>query len=351
MCARRAPLSSLRSAVLLACACAAFLLAVPARIPAQPVIVLEPDTLDYGIVYQQVKNRRDVIVRNAGDAPLLIQEIKTTCGCTVVEMENEEIAPAASVPLTIIFNGKLTQGKQVKRIRVLTNDPVTPEATIVIKVDVRTHLTVEPKNRRIGFGRLPRGETPTRQVHLRTESEPRLEIEPTMYNHDLFEVTVEPDPEGDLQHAILTVRVKPDAPHGEHREFIRLDTGLALQPDLIIELFVNVVQDIVLNRYHVDFDYVRPDQYLHQHLRVHILRDDLSFQITGVEIDLAGFTATVEEKTPGKIYMVDLKGRPLPEMDPVLQANQGRMKGTVRIFTDHPDQPELTAKVTYILKI
>jgi hypothetical protein len=42
---------------------------------------------------------------------------------------------------------------------------------------------------------------------------------------------------------------------------------------------------------------------------------------------------------------------PLPASDPRVQEAQGRMQGTLRIFTDLPGQPELQVKVLYQLRI
>jgi len=74
-------------------------------------------------------------------------------------------------------------------------------------------------------------------------------------------------------------------------------------------------------------------------------------KVTRAEIDLPNFDASVEVRVPNQDIVVVISGRPLPVSDHRVVAAQGRMQGTLRIFTDSPEQPEIPVKVTYLLKI
>ena len=77
---------------------------------------------------------RDVAVRNDGDAPLVVTEVLTTCGCTTAALEPMTLAPGEAGNLHIIFDsgahGPELTGPIMRRVILVSNDPILPEATV-----------------------------------------------------------------------------------------------------------------------------------------------------------------------------------------------------------------------------
>ena len=149
----------------------------------------------------------------------------------------------------------------------------------------------------------------------------------------------------------MVVTSRPDAPYGDHREFIRVRTNVPDMPFVEFEAFLNVVHDLVARPAHVNFRYVERNQVLKYKVRVRPTMDSFEFKVTGAEIDLPGFKAEVEEVIPNTEVFVHITGRPLGTSDPRAIEKGGRMTGTLRIFTDLESQPELQVSVTYLLKM
>jgi len=327
---------------------------VPAETLAQadrPCIILQPESLDFGVVHQLEHFSEEVNVRNAGTAVLEIQQITTSCGCAVAETAIEQLAPGEATVLTVNFSSKRFLGPQSKWIRLHTNDPDQPVCELPIYADVRVPIEVDPQKRRLAFGKLQPGEIATREAWLRSAVVPELEIEPTVFKPDLLTVTIVPDPDGNPQRIGMVVQASPAAPSGSYREIVRLQTNVPTMPQVDFEVSWDVLHSIELSHYHIDFRYVKPGQKLLRKLRVWAADPAVTFSVTGVEIDLPSCEVKAEPVKGENATLVTLEGRALPQDDPLVKKTAGRLQGTLRVFTDHPEQPELQAKVTYILRI
>lgn len=58
---------------------------------------------------------------NSGEAPMLIQDIRTTCGCTTPEYTKEPVGPGETGEITVQFNSKGKSGVQNKNITIFAN--------------------------------------------------------------------------------------------------------------------------------------------------------------------------------------------------------------------------------------
>lgn len=88
----------------------------------EPKIVFKaPDnTIDYGKVYKDNDNGiRTFEFTNTGDAPLIITNVQSTCGCTVPSKPKEPIMPGKSDKIEIKYN--MATGPIRKSITVESN--------------------------------------------------------------------------------------------------------------------------------------------------------------------------------------------------------------------------------------
>jgi hypothetical protein len=60
--------------------------------------------------------------RNEGDAPITIKRVRSSCGCTVPELDKNDYAPGESGEIRALFTFGSRSGKQQKRITVETNE-------------------------------------------------------------------------------------------------------------------------------------------------------------------------------------------------------------------------------------
>ena len=86
-----------------------------------PKIALEENTFVFGEVTEGAIVKHSFTFKNAGNQPLLISDVRTTCGCTVPEWNRSPIAPGASDKINVTFNTEGKQDAQVKKITIIAN--------------------------------------------------------------------------------------------------------------------------------------------------------------------------------------------------------------------------------------
>lgn len=61
---------------------------------------------------------------NTGSEPVTILHVKKSCGCTDVKYSQKPVLPGDSTYVEVVFDTRGWRGRQVKQIRVLSNDSI-----------------------------------------------------------------------------------------------------------------------------------------------------------------------------------------------------------------------------------
>ncbi len=86
-----------------------------------PVLKFEVSTHEFGDIYQGDVVNHTFTFENTGNAPLVLTNIATTCGCTAPEWPREPIMPGETGEIVITFNSTGKMGVQNKVITVFSN--------------------------------------------------------------------------------------------------------------------------------------------------------------------------------------------------------------------------------------
>ena len=92
-------------------------------------IKFEATVYDFGTAKKGDQIKHVYKFQNTGKSPLLISDIRTTCGCTVPTWNKTPIEPGAKDELSINFNTEGKYDKQIKYITVVAN--TIPSETIL----------------------------------------------------------------------------------------------------------------------------------------------------------------------------------------------------------------------------
>ena len=87
----------------------------------KPVIEFEQNIQEMGVIKEGELVAAWFSYKNTGNAPLVIQDIKAGCGCTVPDWSEQPLEPGESGTLKIIFNSAGKKGTQNLRISVFSN--------------------------------------------------------------------------------------------------------------------------------------------------------------------------------------------------------------------------------------
>ena len=101
----------------------------------------DTEIIDYGKIDKNANGVRTFTFTNIGDQPLIIKDIKSTCGCTVPEKPKKPILPNEKGIIKVSYNTNIIGGFS-KSITILSN--VKNERTVLkIKGFVYDRVTLE----------------------------------------------------------------------------------------------------------------------------------------------------------------------------------------------------------------
>jgi hypothetical protein len=98
----------------------------------KPVIKFTKNTHDFGDIYQGDVSTHTFTFTNIGNAPLILANVQTTCGCTAPEWTKDPILPGAEGSIKVVYNSSGKMGKQNKIITVYSNASNSEERLSII---------------------------------------------------------------------------------------------------------------------------------------------------------------------------------------------------------------------------
>lgn len=90
------------------------------------------NTIDYGKVTKNDNGSRDFIFTNTGNAPLIITNVLSTCGCTVPTKPDEPILPGKTGKITVKYN--MAPGPIRKTLTVESNAINYEDGRVALKI-------------------------------------------------------------------------------------------------------------------------------------------------------------------------------------------------------------------------
>ena len=86
-----------------------------------PNIEMLETSYNFGEIQQGESVTHDFILKNTGDADLIISAAKGSCGCTVPEWPKTPIAKGEEATIKVTFNSAGKSGKQNKTVTLVSN--------------------------------------------------------------------------------------------------------------------------------------------------------------------------------------------------------------------------------------
>lgn len=95
-------------------------------------ITFEEASFEFGDITQGDKVSHTFSYENTGNEPLIISNVRTTCGCTATNWDREPLAPGESGTITVNFNSTGKMGMQNKVITINSNASNSTERIKII---------------------------------------------------------------------------------------------------------------------------------------------------------------------------------------------------------------------------
>jgi hypothetical protein len=147
-----------------------FLLLLPAVVLAgAPKLVVEDADFSVGEVFQGVKVEHTFRFRNAGEAPLSVEKVRCSCGCTAALLSTTLIPPGGSGEVRTTFDSGRFRGAVAKTVYIYVNDPLQPVAQFHLRGTVKPELVMDLEQ--VDLGKLAPGVAVEARVTLTNQGE------------------------------------------------------------------------------------------------------------------------------------------------------------------------------------
>ena len=129
---------------------------------------------------------------------------------------------------------------------------------------------------------------------------------------------------------------------------MRLATNIPERPTIDIEMraiiaaAVSASPDVVNFRYQPSFT---------QTVRIFAAKPPMDFKVLRAEIDLPEVKFEIVEAVPRQETHIKLTGAPIAKTDPRAASSQGRITGTLKVYTDLKAVPVIEVPVSYMIRM
>lgn len=312
------------------------LLAAPAAGQAlHPRAVLPEPVYDAGGVAKGEKISHDFVIRNDGEAPLEISDVRPACGCTVAEFD-KTIAAGESGTVRAALDTTTFDGPIAKDITVFTNDPVNPKLRLSVKAEVRPYLLIQPGYAR--FVQAQQSEPGVVSQIVFTTTFDDLKITSAESPYPFLAVTYreataedEPREHGVGRQWVVTLTLDyTKAPVGTLAEYVTLYTNHPNQPIAKLPVSGFVRPMIAVTPPAADFGEIDVSEAQNASMLVRSFAAE-NVAVTSAETDVPGVELAVTPIEEGKRYALQVT------LSPAMP--KGRFDGTIKIKTDSPKAP------------
>ncbi len=343
--------------------------------PSGPRVAVDPQQHNFGRVGVGVTGRHVFVFTNTGDEPLVLTRGESSCGCCTcvcaVRLPQGAIAPGRSAEVTLEWKSKSYVGSFRQTATILTNDPNRRKVRLLVTGRFTGPVGVLPSQ--LSFGSVRAGRTATRVARLFSYLDKPLQLTgcklSNPHSAKYFEVTWEPlaaeqvREEGEARGGYsVHVSVRPDLPVGEFRQQMLLKTNSQKVPIIEVPVHGQVVSDISIvgrgwnaQTGTLSMGTVRGSQGTAWPLMI-VVRGahakDVGLRPVRIVPDLLkvqlGAPRYIDEKS---ISLTHMKIRIPPGSGPFApRGPKGDCPGRIVLQTNHPEIPELTVRVRFVIK-
>ena len=295
-----------------------------------PKVRIDHPRHDFGRVTEGDKLRHVFTVTNDGDAPLVIEKVTTSCGCTAAVVKEKTVPPGGQTEVKVEVDTNNRPGSQHKTASVFTNDPATPQSRLDIQAEVIPQLAFEPR-----FARLvgKKGEKTSLDVWLTGTLAPtaKPKLDDTKGN-DAVSATIIEESTGDGKRQGVRL-VSKNAKVGRGRGVIQISTSVEPKPVLQLRYSYETTGNISAPQQ----VYLDPSR---ENLRERVFpvkSPEKNFVLRNARVAEGPFTAVVSKTDDG--YEVKVTAQPPPNQ-------KGIVRGKLVLVSNDPLEPSKEVQLT-----
>lgn len=121
------------------------LILIPSLLLPRQLKLITSQVLNLGDVYEDTIAVGTIKFANAGDKPLEIMNIRTSCGCTAAELEKRVYEPGEEGEVIVRFNTRNFSGLVRKSVSIYVKDATPSNVKVTVQANIRRKLEIEPR--------------------------------------------------------------------------------------------------------------------------------------------------------------------------------------------------------------
>ncbi|MCP4365848.1 MAG: DUF1573 domain-containing protein [Planctomycetes bacterium] len=302
-----------------------------------PRISFEEDTHHFGDVYRGDKVSHSFVFENIGSDDLVIENVKTSCGCTVAAPTRESIPPGTTARIEITLRTGSFRGDISKTITVSSNDSENPSYILTVGAHVKEEVVAEPRN--LWLDQIKQGLSVTKDVEIKPVSGLKLKVTKARATSPLLKLHYKK--KGEENAYVLSVTTRKDAPLGRFTGDIQVFTNSGKQRLLVIPFFGEIISDVSVFPAKVSYGVVRKGEEAVKQILVTVHKNGIQLKEFELEPDYLSLRV-IPTDTKNYLHRLEITlGGDVPP---------GRFNGSLTIHTTSKDQPVLKIPVYGVVK-
>lgn len=212
------------------------LLLVAAAAPslAGPRIEAAEQSYSFGDIYQGEKASHAFRFTNSGDAPLVIDKVRSSCGCTAVMVSKGTLQPGETGEVRATFDSTRFRGPVSKKIYISSNAAAQQNFEFQLSATVREVIALAPHM--VSAGPLPAGKEYSVDVVLHNRWTGPVTITAVESGLEQLQTRLERETLGSDEKSRLTLSITPGKELRRLNSYVILKTDNPLLPEIRIPL-------------------------------------------------------------------------------------------------------------------
>jgi hypothetical protein len=226
----------------------------------QPVITLDKTSHDFGKINEADGRVTTVFtIKNEGMAPLVLSNVRASCGCTTPNWTREPIEPGQTGTITVTYNPNGRPGRFQKTVTI-TSNATEPTKRVTIKGEVipkqakpTNKYTIavgalNMKSKELNFGNITKGDTKVSELEYTNLSGAVHEVALAVNGNDTWmenQVTLTPIKDKEVGKFIFAIDTKATNLYGpvEAYAYVVVDGKKELTETYKLTIKANIVED------------------------------------------------------------------------------------------------------------
>ncbi len=218
----------------------------------QPVLTLPEESYDFGTIEEGIQASHTFAVKNSGNQPLIISNVRPSCGCTTPDWTKSPIQPGGNGTIMATYNSQGRPGAFTKLITVETNiqgqaRSLTIKGFVGPKVD-KVYTEEEKKNspkvtfeRSVyNFGKIETGQTIRQKVKVTNTGKSNLKVNGIQSGCHCVEYTLKKPEIAPGESTEIEFLYKPSNQE-EQNDIVTLSTNDIISKDQFVSFKAKVV--------------------------------------------------------------------------------------------------------------